>query len=262
MQRAAGGLTREQRRSLLSWLTRGNHFWDAHRLHDESDWLECRGEIVTDSAVGEAAFRTDFGDTCDLLSATPTSWNYSPVVVDWRDGSQESGNRRIAVENWWEADALAKRLQETAPPVGSWDQLHEVAVRRFPRLWFAEDCFEPLTGYPFAHSSCDRILDLFRILNEVCEEVDDCGEWTPRGRELIRKYFTGSGAWFSDSSFTERNRFKRQLTFSHPRAPERRLLYPWHGKERRMTLRVHFAWPVPAGRRIDVVYVGPKLTKA
>ena len=68
---------------------------------------------------------------------------------------------------------------------------------------------------------------------------------------------------FSDSSDkeTRKRRFREALTFPHPGERGSSLFCPWHGKVRHMTLRLHFSWPVRAGRPVYVVYAGPKLTK-
>ena len=56
MPQAVRALTRDQCRVLMQWLTRRGPFWEDARQHSGDDWLECKGEIVTDSAVGEAAY--------------------------------------------------------------------------------------------------------------------------------------------------------------------------------------------------------------
>ena len=57
MQKALGRLASSEQRAAMAWLTRGGPFWDDLRRHGGNDCLECQGEVVTDSAVGEAAFR-------------------------------------------------------------------------------------------------------------------------------------------------------------------------------------------------------------
>ncbi len=78
---------------------------------------------------------------------------------------------------------------------------------------------------------------------------------------MHRDCFEGDRAWFSDSSDTEKSRFRRELTFPHPEEPAKSLFCPWHGKERHQTLRVHFSWPIQAGKPVYVVYAGPKRMK-
>ena len=76
MQQALGQLTSNEQRAILGWLTRHGPFWDDLRQHAADEYLECRGEIVTDSAVGEAAFRTFHGVDCGLVSIAPSDWDY------------------------------------------------------------------------------------------------------------------------------------------------------------------------------------------
>ena len=57
MQQAIQGLPVDDRRAVMQWLTRRGPFWEDERKHGPDDYLECKGEIVTDTAVGEAAYR-------------------------------------------------------------------------------------------------------------------------------------------------------------------------------------------------------------
>jgi hypothetical protein len=78
---------------------------------------------------------------------------------------------------------------------------------------------------------------------------------------LYQEYFTGKKAWFTDSSDSEKNRFKSQLTFKHPDVAGEDLICTWHGKVKSPQIRLHFSWPVSADTPLYVVYVGPKITK-
>ena len=46
---AIGQLSLDEQRAVMSWLTSVGPFWDEFRRHSPDDYLECRGEIVTDS---------------------------------------------------------------------------------------------------------------------------------------------------------------------------------------------------------------------
>ena len=111
MQPAVQRLAGNERRALMSWLTRRGPFWDDLRRHDGNDWLECRGEIVTDTAVGEAAYRTQRGVACALISATPSDWDFSPVEVIWNREAEGLDDQNAALENWRDAAALEEWLQ-------------------------------------------------------------------------------------------------------------------------------------------------------
>ena len=263
MQQAIGRLAVEsERRAAMGWLTRFGPFWDDLRRHGAGDWLECGGKIVTDSAVGEAAFRTLHGADCGLISFTPSDWDYSPVDVTWRREDEGADDRSTALRNWRSAPALEAGLRDTAPPFRSWDDLRQAAAIRFESLTFAEDCFEPLSGIPFANGAADRLLVLLDILDRFARSFDRSGARTAEGQRIYQDYFTGGcNALFSDSSDDEKRDFREALTFRHPNEPGGSLFCPWHGKVRQMTLRLHFSWPVRAGRPVYVVYAGPKLTK-
>ena len=261
LPQAIGILAESQRRAVMSWLTHAGPFWDDVRRHGEGDWLECTGEIVTDSAVGEAAFRTLHGVECNVISVRPSAWERSPLEVIWRRTDEGLDDRLARIGNWLDADALESELRVAEPPVGSWTGLQEAASARFDRLSFTESCFEALVGVPFSRSSAERLLVLLGILDRFARAFDASGTRTAEGQRLYQDYFTGEGALFSDSSDLEKRDFATALTFSHPADPGGSLFCTWHGKERHLLLRLHFSWPIVAGEPVYVVYAGPKLTK-
>ena len=170
IQQALGSLNSEERRAVMVWLTRYGPFWDDLLKHGSDDWLECRNEIVTDSAVGEAAFRTLHGVECGLVSVTPSDWDYSPVTVTWR--RESGGDPHTDLDNWRNIVTLEEVLRDSAPPVRSWGDLREASTNRFESLIFAEDCFNPLLeGVPFAKSSAGRILVLLGILDRFARSL-------------------------------------------------------------------------------------------
>ena len=93
MQRVVQRLSVDERRSLMLWLTRHGPFWDDLRKHDSYDWLEYQGSVVTDHAVGEAAYRALHAVPCSLISVTPSDWVFSPVPALRRAPSEASSSR-------------------------------------------------------------------------------------------------------------------------------------------------------------------------
>ena len=92
MQQAIGRFDdKNVKRAAMLWLTKGGPFWDDIRRHGGSDFLECGADVVTDTAIGEAAYQTLHGLECGLVSFTPSDWNYSPIIVIWH---REAGIRR------------------------------------------------------------------------------------------------------------------------------------------------------------------------
>ena len=262
MQQALGRLASSERRAAMVWLTRGGPFWDDLRQHGADDYLECGDDIVTDSAVGEAAYRVLHEVECGLVSVTPSNWDISPVEVTWRRQVEGLDDQIAPLENWRDAARLEKTLQDNPPPLRSWGDLREVSTSRFKRLTFAGKCFDPLVGRPFTKNSAERILVLLGILDRLARAFDTDGARTSEGHWIYQNYFTGrENALFSDSSETEKNDFRRKLTFSHPDDPKKSIFCTWHGKEHHLTLRLHFSWPIRFCEPIYVVYAGPKITR-
>ena len=262
MQQAIGSLAVEsERRAAMIWLTRGGPFWEDVRQHGEDDWLEYDGEIVTDTAVGEAAFRSMHSVHSGLTSFSPSDWNFTPVDVTWRGTAEWFSDRVTSLENWWSAAALEEALRNRELPIGSWERLRDVSTSRFDRLTFSEDCFAPLTGVPFARSAADRFLVLLDVLDRFSRAFDEFGARTEEGHQIYQDHFTGDRALFSDSSDAEKRAFRDELTFVHPVDSASSLFCTWHGKISHLTLRLHFSWPVKAEEPVYVVYAGPKITK-
>lgn len=264
MPQALGRLRESERRAAMRWLTSGGPFWDDNRRHSRDEWLECQEcqeKLVTDSAVGEAAYRNMHSIESGLVSVAPSNWNFSPVKVIWRREDAGLEDRNTALENWWDTVALEDRLQNAPLPVKSWNDLQSVSINRYQRLTFADDCFEPLSGVPFAKSSMERILQLLNILDRYASAFDAAGNRTLEGHRIKQDFFTGKNALFSNSSDREKIDFRNELTFEHPNDPEKSLFCPWHGKERHKVLRLHFSWPIRFGEPVYVVYVGRKITR-
>ena len=261
LQQTLGQLDKSERLAVVGWLTRGGPFWDDLRRHGAGDWLEYRGELVTDTAVGEAAFRALHNNACGLVSVSPSAWEFSPIDVTWRRDADGSRDRGTSISNWWDVATLEDDLQTADPPIVSWDVLCDVATRRFAALRFAGDCFTPTAGLPFAVSAAERIIVLFDILNRLVRAFDSSGRRTAEGHDIYRTYFTGGNALFSDSSDTEKLDFRNELTFRHLDQPHGSLFCPWRGKMRHLELRMHYTWSGRPGEPVYVVYVGSKITK-
>ena len=261
MQQAVGRLDPNAQRVVMRWMTRGGPFWDDLRRHDGGDWLECEGKIVTDTAVGEAAFREICGIDCGLASIRPSVWEDSPVRVVWRREDEGLEDRKAMVENWVDQEFLEQRLRTVPAPITSWDSLGEVSHARFGRLVFSRDCFQPLAGVPFSRSVAERLLVLLDALQRLALAFTADGKRTAEGQRIYRDHFTGDCAWFSGSSESEVRDFRKEMTFPHPNAAGQSLFCPWHGKVRHMTIRIHFSWPIEPGKPVYVVYAGPKITK-
>ncbi|MCY3537929.1 MAG: hypothetical protein OXI08_03455, partial [Cyanobacteria bacterium MAG IRC4_bin_6] len=267
MQKAIHQLSDDNKRRLvMRWLTNGP-FWDApgERKHSGDNLLECVNEndqVVTDTAVGEAAFRVFHGSLCGVVSIRPSDWEEFPLIkVAYRDGNGQSGGQLVNIDNFLDPSTLEISLQDAEPPVDSWNALKKTALQRFDRLTFAQDCFESLTNLPFVQSSANTLIARLHVLSQLADARDQNRVQSGEEQRIYNEHFTGKNAWFSDSSNTEKQRFKKKLTFPHPEHPGQEIFCPYHGKEQHLTLRLHVSWPIQPGQPVYVVYIGPKLTK-
>lgn len=261
MQQAIRHLNQAQRSALMQWLTRHGPYWEDDRVHGPNDYLECNNDttIVTDTAIGEAAFRCLSDNDTRLVSLVPSSWEDSPISVCWHP--DDVHNQTIEIVNYSTKEALETDLKSAPPVIKTWEELDKISSKRFPHLTFADDSFMPLAGYPFSPGAAGEILRRLQELERLKCCFDESGARTPEGHQLYQKHFTGDKAWFSDSSTGDKNDFKNELTFKHPDKEGETLFCTWHGKVKTPQLRIHFSWPVSRSCPLYVVYVGPKITK-
>ena len=250
----------DKRRSVMQWITRLGPFWDDERRHGCDEYFECNGKVVTDTAVGEAAYRCLDGIGTCLVSLIPSSWDFCLVAAEWRKSDEEA--ERIEVVNYRDVHAVEAALRAASAQIASWEMLADVSKARCTRLTFSSDCFGPLQGYPFVSKAAQDVLSRLEALDQLKTCFDSAGNRTAEGHKLYQKHFTGDRAWFSPSSPTERSKFKTEMTFPHPDIPGKDLFCPWHGKVNyHPPLRIHFSWPVTAADPFYVVYIGPKIAR-
>lgn len=266
MRQAVGALPKDQRLSLKFWLLKHGYSWEDLRQHPADEWLEHNGAVVTDLALGEAAWRNFKQIDCRLVSVAPSDLAYTPLPVDW---VHEDGNRDvIEIFNYWDPASLQEVLGRVEVALTSWGQLIELKNSRWPLLTFAKDAFKPLDGLSFYPGAAQRILFLLDTLNKLKSCYEENGNRTQAGYEIYQNHFTGTksnggkGADFKDSSTTEKSDFKKQLTFKHPEKPGDELFCPWHGSVQTPQLRIHFSSPINYNEKLYIVYVGDKITKS
>ncbi len=259
VQQAVQMMALAQRQAFMQWIARHGPFWEDDRTHSADDYLEYDGAVVTDTALGEAAFGLLKGRDQHVASLVPSTFELTPIPVVWHSGTEEASE--IQVPNYWDPVSLEAALTLVPPAVLSWEQTLSTAKLRFQNLSFPEDCFDALRPHPFVSGAARQILVLLDVLNRIKECHGPDGERSEEGHRLYQQHFTGEKAWFSDSSEAEKNEFSRELTFRNPATGRKDLFCPWHGKVKTPQIRIHFSTPIRAGEPLHVVYCGPKLTK-
>ena len=256
---AAQTLGKDDRRALMAWLTTVGPFWDDERRHGGDEYLECRGKVVTDSGIGEAAYSAFHRVECGVISVEPSDWVVAPLPVDWWQDNKAT--KQVEIRNCWTTKALQAAITEASAAISSWVDLERAASARCLDLTFSPDAFDPLRRTPFHPGVALRLLLRLTTLQQVKTGFDDQGRRTAEANRLYRTEFAGDKARFSDSTEGEKRRFRSELTFAHPRNAGESLFCPWHGKVKTPQLRVHFSWPIKADEPLYVVHVGPKITK-
>ena len=259
MPAAVKALPREEQRAVMAWLSQYGPFWDDDREHDGEDWYECGGEIVTDTAVGEAAHCVLHGIDRRLVSLAPSNFTSDPVSVERVLGDED--RNFVDVRNYWEPGAVETCFAAAPAALASWAALRELALTRFEHLRFAENAFDPLRTQPFKQGVAERILARLDVLHRLKRCFDENGLRTAEGHDLYQQHFTGDKGWFSDESDASKSEFAADLTFPNPDIPSQTVFCSMHGKVKTPQYRVHFSWPVTATSPVYVVYVGPKITK-
>ncbi len=255
MPRVVGALGADTRRALMGWLTKHGPFIEDIREHDVDDYLACGDEVVTDTAVGEAAYCRFYGVDRGLVSLSPSLWETSPLQVTWHNGDSKS----VDVENYWEREALQRGLESAPAPMRTWRDLEGIVRTRYAALTFSDDAFEHIRPHPFVQNAAHGIIRILDVLHELKHAFDAQGRLTNEGRALRDKHFTGE-ALISDSSDTDKERYRKELTFRNPLNPNEDLFCPMHGKvNSTVPIRVHYHWPIRADAPVYVVYVGRKI---
>lgn len=259
LRRAVATLSVDQQRAVMAWLDRSGPYWDDEREHDGGDWYECGGEIITDTAIGEAAHCLLHGIDRGLVSLIPSDLAYDPVSVE--QVIDELNRVPVAVPNFWDAIDVDAYLAAAQPALSSWATLEALAKARFTNLTFGTDAFQPLRAQPFGQGVAERILARLDVIDRLTKCFDEVGRRTDAGHALYQKHFVGDKAWFSDESASNKVQFRDEMTFPNPDVPGETIFCPWHGKVKTPQYRVHISWPIRAASPVYVVYVGPKITK-
>lgn len=241
-----------------TWLAKDGPFWDEDDRHSGDEYLECGDELVTDTGLGEAAFRKRLGAESASFGALPSQWARDPLAVFHVLSDAE--RHKIDVRNFTAEVPLRTWLEEQEPPLRRWRDLLGWATR-LDRLLIAPDAVDSLEKQPFSPGAAERIQERLLVLHRVAASVDDTGHLSSAGQELFQSHFVGEKAWFTDSSDQEKVDFRSDLTFKHPANPEKRVFATWHGKVKTPQLRIHYVQEFRNDAPVYVVYIGPKLTK-
>jgi hypothetical protein len=253
------------RRAVLSWLDRNGPFTEDDRLTDPDDYFEYAGQDITETGLGEAARRIKASVramTFSFVGATPRFELTSLVVDHGLDGDRLGS---YPVENAWTLKDFEDSVINSEPSPTSWKELIESLRRRFPLLVLPDNLYldDRLAREPFDAGIRDRVVALCGYLNAYISDRRPDGSDGESARSIVANFFTGDRALFSGESPSNQATFKQALTFRDPIDSSKTIFAHWHGKIGHRFFRMHIEWPVPTGgKRVKVLYLGPKLTKS
>jgi hypothetical protein len=225
------------------------------QYHSERDFFESLKVIMAcEKAIKEAGYHL----YCSRELIEPSDFNGSPLEVVWH---QSNGvEKAILVQNLWQLATLTQFLKKSVKPAKSWNDLINQCIKRYSNLTFADNLLD--SPEPFSGTIAERVQVLLSYLNELNACFGENGQLNKRGKEIIKTYFQGTKALFTDESETNKQHFKDALTFRKPHTDEK-IFCPFHGKIKAgRQYRIHFNWPKEKPTEpLYIVYIGPKITK-
>ena len=246
-----------QRQAVMVWIGNKGPFWEEELQHDYDTLMEYKGSVVTESSVGEAAYFVEHERSGGLVSFVPSGWDETPIRIK-KVLENTSKSHVVLIPNYRDGAVLELDLQRLEPPISSWNQLEAKSRSECSSLTFSSECFEHLNGVPFQRGTANGILRRLRTLNDLMSFLGPAGTLTYEGTQFREQHFVGKSARFSDSSDTEKAKFKGDLTFPHPNIEGETLFCSWHGKIQK--IRIHFSFPNTHDPHLYVVYIGVKRT--
>lgn len=243
---------------VMNWFAKSGPFVTEVRTHSADEYFAYREEIVTDTTLGEVAFRVGQGQEAATLSFAPSDFMLTPLNIIWERPPEA---QTIEVENFWESATLATYLTSLQAAPQSWPEFAQRCRTEFTQLVFLESFDIELQGEPFSPTIAERAWHLLKTLQDFQQALDPLtGSFNKHGMALLDQYFSrGETSLFSDSSPTEKNLFRKELTFRLPDGQELECFF--HGKIRHRVYRLHHSWPPKLGEPLYIAYLGPKITK-
>jgi hypothetical protein len=248
----------------LAWVGRTGPFIHDDRLEEEQDLFQCLGVEVTDGGLGEAARRLKAGEEAVSMSFPGGNPNFAHTPLLVVHGFEDEPIASFEVANFWHAADAVATAQAREVPAGNWKEMVEAARIRFPKLLLPNSLSEDrrLSCEPFDAVIRDRFYALLGYLETYMKGRDKDGIEGPAAREVLEKQFRGDRPLFSPESDTNQREHRADMTFPDPSGGSD-IFAHWHGKISHRCFRMHFEWPVASNvKRLKILYIGPKLTKA
>lgn len=259
---AIGGISDKNFKLLMyTWLSKGP-FWDEDRFIVENDYFEYEGMDVTNHCLGEACRGKVLGNEISSVSFRGGEYNFEQTPLRVQHGLSEEVYNFYDICNFWEVTNLDLCICSSQPRITSWhDFLLRIQSDFAGELIIPDYACDKLKVTPFSMYVVKRSYELLNVLAQLVSERTSSGAWTSKGQDLYNDHFTGSKAWFTDESQNNKNHFEHEMSFIDPDDINAKITCSWHGKIKTPQTRIHFEWPIPKGKKLKVLFIGPKITK-
>jgi hypothetical protein len=246
---------------VLAWINKTGPFWDDDRQYNPDDYFEYQSHDVTDQGLGEASRRELAGINAGVFSFQGSPLQFTTDSLAVQQGLSEEPINFIDITNCWTTDQLIQSIQNSKTYY-CWQDVRAEIKLRFEGLIISDNVMDSLLSTPFSQQVMKRIFELLHVLDQIVMQSDANGQLSESGMNLLQEHFIGEKAWFTSESETNKQNFRREMTFSDPVDTSEKIFCHWHGKIKIFQIRIHFQWPRPMGQsKIKVVYIGPKITK-
>jgi hypothetical protein len=243
---------------ILSWTSKNGPFWSDERSDNPDDYFEHESIDVTDQGLGECSRRA-YNDKCVNSYSFEGKYSKTPLIV--QHGLKEEPLGLYDICNIWGISDLQASANEAVPKPTCWIDAIDRLKDMFPCLVLSGLVYDQMSSVPYSDGNFEGMCERFRVLTEYLNSRDSEGSHTAKTEEILKNHFQGDKAWFSDESDQNIIDFDKALTFKDL-FDEKNKLFPFHGKIKTPQLRIHIEWPIPPIRKkVQVVYIGPKLTK-
>ena len=255
---ASKGISQLKKEVILAWISTSMDR-DVYSIRAEEEYY--LNEInLGKSALSLAAKRISEGINCTVFSIEggEDDFYFNPLKVAQCISSKQVD--LFSVDNYWNKhDFKSKLLGRDL--IDSWESMTNFAERIYPYLEFGKflDNSRKLDKRNFDRDICEKVLDLFHILNEYAENNDENRNENERATEIRKKYFLRKSDKFAPESAPNKKKFRKKLTFmSTRRAPQ---FADFHGRIREINFRLHVESPLSNwNKKIEIFYLGPKIT--
>lgn len=115
VREAVAMLPPDQKRRVHLWVDREGPFWDRPAVHSSSEYFDCMGAVVTETALAESAQLKHWNEEAFLVSLPGGRYTAPELEIVWHEGPY--GTLTLTVTNAASTDRVQKLANECLLPL-------------------------------------------------------------------------------------------------------------------------------------------------